>query len=207
MHANPYIITYGPENKFPWGELYDLQPELTERILALSASTVFARRMHNCDRILSTVELKPDTFNLLKAIKNNVQMLQTLKIERSRATIEGHGREDKLTVTLSDEVVRTMGLLSYVRNGWLEDDDINTFSKGMFQTQTWTDVKRFRLRRGQAPHTNRWFVELLPDGISQKDICFENQGDNIESFALKLTDKLHLRHVYNEAKMCDEYVM
>ncbi len=78
-------------------------------------------------------------------------MTEFLRIERARADILGHRRQDLMTVTFSGVVTRNSGFdfdLDYYEalaeeQGWPFDAD--AICRAMDYTQTWTDVSRIRL--------------------------------------------------------------
>jgi hypothetical protein len=84
-------------------------------------------------------------------------MEQTLKIERSRQRIEGHGSEDTLTVTLSTVVDRNW---SGFQNTTQQFQDAVCAAMDV-PPQTWTNVFKIRLRLGLGLDFRRIYVDVV----------------------------------------------
>jgi hypothetical protein len=110
----------------------------SDNVYAASKSAgCFARSMHRARRS--------------QLPSHSLQMTEFLRIERARADILGHRRQDLMTVTFSGVVTRNSGFdfdLDYYEalaeeQGWPFDAD--AICRAMDYTQTWTDVSRIRL--------------------------------------------------------------
>jgi hypothetical protein len=207
MRANPYVIraNLAETNGLLFntaGSWQELEEDMQEKILGLCGSQVFAYRSH--ERRLPE-ELRPP--ELLSLVSCN----QILEIERSRANIEGHGPEDKLTVTFSDVVTRGNGFYGLdcdaaraEEQGWPFDED--AIYAAMDYKQTWTDVSKIRLVRGRAhldDQCTKCYVELVRQGEDGEetvriphDFYLSNLAHTtpMHFFARRLSEELHLRH-------------
>ncbi len=195
MDANPYVIRANFSTAvFPWARLGERGGEdIQGMILGRSASRTFADRDF---RTRLPEDLQPrQGGELLYAL-----MKQTLSIERSRARIEGHGREDTLTVTLSTEVRRDWSGFENTTQQFKDD----VCAAMDVKPQIWTGVSGIRLVRtlpgGPAglAINSRHFIELLHQGqhVRVETFALAN-GTGWTSrhvFALRLTGELHLRH-------------
>ena len=192
---NPYLITTNLKTAvFPWDKLLKHGGDTAEQILGLCTTHTFAYR-HFTSRL-------PDAFQP-PGHELHALMTQTLKIERSRAEIEGHGPQDTLTVTLSSAVNRDSSCF---------DNTTQQFQHAVCAAidvppLTWTGVSRIRLVRTLGNPcvlvNTRHFVELVRQGAhGQEIVCAETWAlanltgwTSRHVFAHRLTQDLHLRHV------------
>ncbi len=179
MHANPYVIranlaaTKGLLFNTT-GSWQELEEDMQEKILGLAGSRVRALRSY--DRSWPEALRAPK----LRKLRPYVKCEQILEIERSRANIEGHGAEDKLTVTFRDGVTRgEFGLdgdVAQAEENYSSSDDssedeapvdVNAICAAMDYKQTWTDVSKIRVVRGRAwqdVECAKYYVELVRQG-------------------------------------------
>jgi len=226
MLANPYVITYaistqtGPSllHKIERGpsilhKINDTEPGLVDTILRFSATVVIAYSSSYLENIPQALwsAAAPNAPNR----GQYTEMRKVLKIERPRATISGHGPEDKLTVTFSDVVSRgnRQGTLDYIasraeKKGWAIDK--NAIYTAMDKKQTWTDVTKIRLVRYQ--NSAYYYVELLLQGaVSEETVWIqhdlygpgEENETSIQELGRKLIEDVHLRHAVVDG--VDEY--
>ena len=227
MPANPYTITRAnfKTAKFPFDRLLEREEGLAKKILGLAGSRVCAKRFYD--------GRWPEALRPPKLRLRSVTCEQILEIERSRANIEGHGPEDKLTVTFRDVVRRgSFGLDGAVARAeqfadyWdasSSDDsssdeapvDVNAICAAMDYKQTWADVSKIRLVRGRAwrdVECAKYYVELVRQGEDGEetvriphDFCLRDKYTTpIVDFERRLSEELHLRCRYVD--MDDQYV-
>jgi hypothetical protein len=172
--------------------------------------------------------LRPPQLRLFPHASHYLEMRQTLEVERSRAKIEGHGPDDKLTVTFSDVVTRGHGFgLDYYaaqaeEKGCPFDED--AIYAAMDYKQTWTDVSKIRLVRGRAyldEQCTRCYVELVRPGAGEENgeengeetvriphgFCLSVRAHTtpMDIFARRLSEELHLRRAFVDG--VDEYAV
>jgi hypothetical protein len=200
MRANPYVIRANFKTAvFPWAELDEHEPGIANRILVLSASSVFASREFQ-SRLPEA--LQPPQGQLLYPL-----MEQTLKIERSRQSIEGHGPEDTLTVTLSTVVRRDWSGFQNTTQQF-QDQVCAAMDKA---PRTWTNVSKIRLRLGLGYDNGKIYVDVVQrvphrnhrnlgnhyrEQTVQLDTFLPTNGRDWVSdhdFARRLTQELQLR--------------
>jgi hypothetical protein len=223
MPANPYTITRAnfKTAKFPFDRFLEREEGLAKKILGLAGSRVCAERSYD--------RRWPEALRPPKLRLRSVNCQQILEIERSRANIEGHGPEDKLTVTFRDVVRRgyfgldgdvalrnTPGDLCWDDSS--EDEapvDVNAICAAMDYKQTWADVSRIRLVRGLSyldVECAKYYVELVRQGEDGEetvriphDFCLRDKyTTRVEDFERRLSEELHLRRRYVD--MDDQYV-
>jgi hypothetical protein len=220
MPANPYTITNFKTAKFPFDRLLEREEGIANKILGLCGSRVCAYRSYD--------RRWPEALRPPKLRLPPVKCKQILEIERSRANIEGHGPEDKLTVTFRDVVRRgRFGLDGDVAQAeefadyWddsSEDEapvDVNAICAAMDYKQTWADVSKIRVVRGLAwrdVECAKYYVELVRQGEDGEetvriphDFCLRDKYTTpIVDFERRLSEELHLRCRYVD--MDDQYV-
>jgi len=214
MPANPYTITRAnfKTAKFPFDRLLEREEGLAKKILGLAGSRVCAKRCYD--------GRWPEALRPPKLRLRSVPCEQILEIERSRANIEGHGPEDKLTVTFRDVVSRgRFGLDGVVARAEeyasSSDDsssdeapvDVNAICAAMDYKQTWADVSKIRVVRGlawQDELCGKYYVELVRQGEDGEetvriphDFCLSDKYTTpIVDFERRLSEELHLRCRY-----------
>jgi hypothetical protein len=224
--VNPYAIstTNFKTAMFPWPQLLEREPGIAEQILRRCSTR--CEPYHRTYNAYWPQALRPP--QLPTNYSHSLDMTESLRIERSRTQIEGHGPQDLLTVTFSAVVTRGNGFdLDYYaaqaeEEGWPFDED--AICRAMDYTQTWTDVSKIRLvnctpvvvvgintvpiQRGdfrvelvrQAAHGEETvrLPRLLHFGSAQNMTLFIN-------FDRALTEQLHLRRAFVGG--ADEYAV
>ena len=220
--VNPYAIstTNFKTAMFPWPQLLEREPGIAEQILRRCSTR--CEPYHRTYNAYWPQALRPP--QLPTNYSHSLDMTESLRIERSRTQIEGHGPQDLLTVTFSAVVTRGNGFdLDYYaaqaeEEGWPFDED--AICRAMDYTQTWTDVSKIRLvdatpigntgliERGifhvelvrQAAHGEETVrvPRLLHFGPARNVTTFIN-------FHRALTEQLHLRRAFVGG--ADEYAV
>ena len=216
MPANPYSTGITRANfktaKFPFDRLLEHEEGIANKILGLSAARVFASRVFY-KRLPDA--LQPQEGHVLYDEHHDVHALmeQTLKIERSRQRIEGHGPEDTLTVTLSTVVKRNW---SGFQNTTQQFQDAVCAAMDM-PPRTWTNVFKIRLRLGLGHDFRKIYVDVVQrvrrrnhyhEQTVQLDTFLPTDGRTWVSehdFARRLTQELQLR--WRHVGGVDEYAV